>query len=68
MSQQGHTFRKNPKALNKFLCQMYRRVLGTAVDRQLLFTWLVKYNMLMYQSGLNWKNNQIKQAVFFQSA
>jgi len=44
---------------------MYKNVLFTAIDKKILYNWLMKYNMIMYQSGINWKNNQIKQAVFF---
>lgn len=68
MQQQGHKFAKNQKQLSKFLSQMYKNVLFTAIDKNILFTWLLKFNMGMAQSGIVWKNNQIKQTVFFQSA
>lgn len=47
---------------------MYKNVLHTAIDKKILYPWLIKYNMIMYQSGQQWTNNQIKQAVFFQTA
>lgn len=37
----------------------------TAIDRKILEPWLIKYSVIMNQSGLNWRNHQIKQAVFF---
>tara|TARA_B110000285_G_C14943486_1_gene523202 strand:+ start:137 stop:406 length:270 start_codon:yes stop_codon:yes gene_type:complete len=49
--QQGHKFSKNQKQLNKFLSQMYKNVLHTAIDKKILYPWLIKYNMIMYQSG-----------------
>jgi hypothetical protein len=36
---------------------MYKNVLHTALDKKLLFQWMMKYNMIMYQSGVTWKNN-----------
>ena len=66
--QQGHKFQRNQKQMNKFLCQMFKNVLNTAIDKKILRPWLLKYNLIMYQSGMQWKNNQIKQAVFFQTA
>lgn len=66
--QQGHKFQKNQKQLSKFLSQMYKNVLCTAIDQEILYPWFVKYNPLMYQSGQQWTNNQIKQAILFQSA
>jgi hypothetical protein len=68
VNQQGHKFQKNQKQLSKFLSQMFRNVLCTAIDKKILYAWMMKYNMNMYQSGIQWNNNQIKQAVFFQSA
>lgn len=47
---------------------MYKNVLCTAIDQEILYPWFVKYNPLMYQSGQQWTNNQIKQAILFQSA
>lgn len=54
--------------MNHFLSQMYKNVLYTAIDKKIFYPWFIKNNMIMYQSGIQWKNNQIKQAVFFQSA
>lgn len=30
---------------------MYKNVLHTAIDKKILYPWLIKYNMIMYQSG-----------------
>lgn len=48
MQQQGHKFAKNQKQLSKFLSQMYKNVLFTAVDKSILFAWLLKYNLVMF--------------------
>ena len=66
--QQGHKFAKNQKQLNKFLSQMFKNVLHTAIDKKILYPWLFKHNLQMHQSGHQWKNHQIKQAIFFQTA
>lgn len=68
VQQQGHKFQRNQKQMNKFLSQMFKNVLFTAIDKKILRPWLLKYNLIMYQSGLQWKNSQIKQAVHYQTA
>lgn len=47
---------------------MYKNVLSTAIEKAILYKWLTKYNPIMHQSGVVWRNSQIKQAVFFQNA
>ena len=47
---------------------MFKKVLETAIDKKTLKPWLLKYNLIMYQSGMQWKNCQIKQAVHYQTA
>ena len=44
---------------------MFKNVLYTAIDKKILRPWLLKYNLIMYQSGMQWKNSQIKQAVHY---
>lgn len=46
--QQGHRFQRNQKQMNKFLSQMFKNVLFTAVDKKILRPWLLKYNLIMY--------------------
>jgi len=60
VNQQGQKLAKNPKQLSKFMSQMYKNVLFTAIDQKVFYQWMLKFNLIMYQSGHTWKNNQIK--------
>lgn len=37
--------------MNKFLSQMFKKVLFTSIEKKVLRPWLMKYNIMMYQSG-----------------
>jgi len=39
---------KNPKQLSRFLAQMYKNTLFTAIDKKILYQWLTKCNPIMF--------------------
>lgn len=48
LQQQGHKFSRNQKQLGKFLSQMYKNVLSTAIEKPIFYSWLTKYNPIMH--------------------
>jgi hypothetical protein len=65
---QGQKLKRQPKALNKLLSNLFKNTLATAIDKAILKPWLLKYNIGMFRSGLQWRNSQIKQALLFHTA
>ena len=36
---------------------MYKNVLSTAIEKAIFYNWLTKYNPIMHQSGVIWRNS-----------
>ena len=55
---------ENPNDAKEMRKEMIRDQLTKQVDLEALFPWVVTYNPIMVQSGIEWNAKMIKEVVF----
>ena len=59
---------ENPNDAKEMRKEMIRDQLTKQVDLEALFPWVVTYNPIMVQSGIEWNAKMIKEVVFCQNS